>query len=46
MDKTDKELLEEYFYLACKFNDGLDDLKLDKLFAIEEEILRRMKRNE
>lgn len=41
---SDKELLEKYFYLASKFDGGLDDFKLDKLFATEKEILRRMKR--
>ena len=43
---SDKDLLEKYFYLASKFDDGLDDFKLDKLFAIEKEILRRMEKNE
>ena len=42
---TDKDLLENYFYLACHFNEGLDDFKLDKLFALEDEILRRMKKS-
>lgn len=42
----DKELLEKYFYLATKFNDGLDDIQLDKLYAVEDEILRRMGSNE
>lgn len=41
---SNKELLEKYFYLATKFNDGLDDIQLDKLYAIEDEILRRMKK--
>lgn len=43
---TDKDLLEKYFLLAYEFDDGLDDFKLDKLFAVEEEILRRMGKNE
>lgn len=44
---SDKELLEKYFVLACAFNDdGLNDVKLDKFFAAEEEILRRMGKNE
>ena len=43
---TDKELLENYFHLACHFNEGLNDVKLDKFFAVEEEILRRMGKNE
>jgi len=44
---SDKELLEQYFVLACDFNDdGLNDVKLDKLFATEEEILRRMGKHE
>ena len=42
----DKELLEKYFYLACHFNEGLDDIQLDKLYAVEDEILRRMKKHE
>ena len=43
---SDKDLLEKFFYLASKFDDGLDDFKLDKLFATEDEILRRMKKDE
>ena len=44
---SDKELLEKYFVLACAFNDdGLNDVKLDKFFAAEEEILRRMGKHE
>ncbi len=43
---TDKELLENYFHLACHFNEGLNDVKLDKFFAAEEEILRRMGKHE
>lgn len=43
---SDKDLLEKYFYWASKFDDGLDDFKLDKLFAVEKEILRRMKKDE
>ncbi|MFQ9545575.1 MAG: hypothetical protein ACLR02_11205 [Clostridium sp.] len=47
----DKELLEKYFSLTLeycsdtwdKFSKGLGDAKLDKLFEVEEEILRRMK---
>lgn len=39
---SDKELLEKYFVLACAFNDD----KLDKFFAAEEEILRRMGKHE
>lgn len=42
----DRELLEKYFLLAYKFNNGLNDVELDKLFAVEDEILRRMKKNE
>ena len=40
----DEELLELYFSLAYKFNNSLNDVKLDKLFAVEDEILRRMKK--
>ena len=43
---TDKDLLEKYFLLAYEFDDGLNDIKLDKLFAVEDEILRRMKKDE
>lgn len=43
---TDKELLDNYFHLACHFSEGLNDFELDKLFAVEDEILRRMKKNE
>ena len=44
---SDKELLEKYFVLACAFNDdGLNDVKLDKLYTVEDEILRRMKKDE
>ena len=41
---TDKDLLEKYFLLAYEFDNGLDDFQLDKLYAVEEEILRRMKK--
>lgn len=43
---TDKELLENYFHLACHFSEGLNDFQLDKLYAVEDEILRRMKKDE
>ena len=43
---TDKDLLEKYFLLAYEFDDGLNDVQLDKLFTAEEEILRRMGKNE
>ena len=43
---TDKDLLEKYFLLAYEFDDGLNDVQLDKLFTVEEEILRRMKKDE
>lgn len=39
---SNKELLEKYFHLALKFDNGLNDFQLDKLFALEKEILRRM----
>lgn len=47
----DKELLSKYFSLTLeccsdtwdKYSKGLGDIKLDKLFEVEEEILRRMK---
>lgn len=42
----DEELLELYFSLAYKFNNSLNDVKLDKLFAVEDETLRRMKKDE
>lgn len=43
---TDEELLEKYFLLAFIFDSGLDDAQLDKLFTLEDEILRRMKKDE
>lgn len=43
---TDKELLEKYFFMASIFSKGLDDAQLDKLYALEDEILRRMKKDE
>ena len=43
---TDKDLLEKYFLLAYEFDDGLNAVQLDKLFAVEEEILRRMGKHE
>lgn len=43
---TNKDLLEKYFYLASLFSKGLDDTQLDKLYALEDEILRRMKKDE
>ena len=43
---ANKALLEKYFCLAVKFDNGLNDVQLDKLFTVEEEILRRMKKDE
>ena len=39
---SNKALLEKYFCLAVKFDNGLNDVQLDKLFATEKEILKRM----
>lgn len=49
----DEELLSKYFSLTLeccsdtwdKYSKGLGDTKLDKLFDIEEEILKRMGSN-
>lgn len=43
---TDKDLLRKYFYLASKFEDGLDDFQLDTFYKAEKEILKRMGSNE
>ena len=40
----DEELLELYFSLAYKINNDLNDVKLDKIFAVDDEILRSMKK--
>lgn len=50
-EMEDKELLRKYCHLTLdcfsdaldKYSKGLGDVKLDKLFEIEEEILSRMK---